>query len=128
MSTSGYNLVSGSNMNTSGFAGMVTNVMTDNPNANQVASTLDMITNLVAGGLAVHSANGILQASIQPGTYAGYLTEYNLGSTAYAQLLQNGVTTYNPGTVTNTLTAAGALSSTVNSLNNIIGSGGILAE
>lgn len=62
------------------------------------------------------------------GTMGGYLANFNLGDTAYANLLINGSTAYDPNFIVNTLTATSAISSTVNSINNIINSGGIVAE
>ncbi|NLK73221.1 MAG: hypothetical protein GX285_09415, partial [Clostridiales bacterium] len=122
------NLSAGSNFNTSGFAGALTSVMTNNPTANQLASAFDLTTNLFAGGFAVSAANSAATATILPGTMGGYLANFNLGDTAYANLLINGSTAYDPNFIVNTLTATSAISSTVNSINNIINSGGIVAE
>jgi len=122
------NLTTSSSFNTSGFAGAVTSMATENPTANQIASVFDLSTSLLAGGFGITAANNALIASVQPLSTAGYLANFNMGSTAYGNLLLNGSTAYNPGYITNTLTAAGAITSTVNSVNNIINNNGIVAE
>ena len=124
--TSGANLYQGNNvLNTSGAAGAITSLMTDNPNANATATIIDLGINLASGGVAISQANQAAKTAIMPGSLAGYLQQYNMTSTEYTNLLNNGVTTYNSSTFENIIDATNIFTSTVNTLIQLSKNGSI---